>query len=538
MKINWFYFLGAAWLSLARPYCPPTGPVLPPPDISSNSNLTRILNDALEKLVKSGTWNATTTSFSVQLTSSKETFFNFHHTAPKINSTGVKKVDGKTIYRVASVTKVFTTLALLLQGNINLDDSITKYVPELSEVDQYKVITLRMLASQISGVHRDGYTFDLAATYPPKLLNNMGFPDAQLPHNVPVCDTVDGPRCTRSHLKNNNLVWQPGQRAAYSNPAFILLGFALENMTGIGYNEIIAEQISKPLGLSTAVDFTLQDVSRAIVPIDGGSKWVEMPLGNNNATAGLYATPDDLARFVRGILNHKLLSHPKTNSWLQPTEFTSSLNSAVGMPWEVFRTVSLTPLPRPVDVFTKSGNFGTYAAYIALIPEYDVGFTINAAGVDSYIASLALLHQVTAKTIPIMEQLARSQARSRYAGRYLGNSSSLVLSVDEGPGLSIKEWTSNGKSILKAWDQLQGDGTGRNDARIYPIGNDERWRVTFETNSDEESTSPFDNSCHTWFQVDQFRYQRLPVDEVDFIVAGGKVKGLVVPGLKQDLTKV
>ncbi|RMJ16889.1 hypothetical protein CDV36_003502 [Fusarium kuroshium] len=156
VKIRSIYLLGAAWLSLADAYCPPTGPILPPPNISSHGKLTTTLNNTLQKLAKSGIWNTTTTSFSVELTSSKENVFSFHHTSPRLNSSGVDKVDGKTIYRVASVTKVFTTLALLLQNGINLDDSITKYVPELSKIAWYKDVTLRMLASQISGVHRDG----------------------------------------------------------------------------------------------------------------------------------------------------------------------------------------------------------------------------------------------------------------------------------------------------------------------------------------------------------------------------------------------
>ncbi|KAM0418886.1 hypothetical protein ACHAPT_012151 [Fusarium lateritium] len=540
MEINCFYLIGIAWLSLVAAYCPPTGPVLPPPDISSNSNLTTSLNIALRKLAKSGIWNTTTTSFSVELTSSKENLFSFHHTSPKLNSSGVDKVDSKTIYRVASVTKVFTTLALLLQNEINLDDSITKYVPELSNITWYKDVTLRMLASQRSGVHRDGYTFDLAATYPPNILHDMGFPDVQRPPEIPLCDTLSDPPCNRAEffkdLENNQYVWQPGQRAAYSDLGFILLGFALENITGISYGDIILQQISKPLNLSSVVGFTLQDVSKSILPIEGGSQWMEREFGNYDATAGLYATPDDLSHFVRGVLSHDLLVGPRTDSWLQPAEFTSSVYSSVGMPWEIYRTTSLTPLPRPVDVYTKSGNVGVYAAYIALIPEYDVGFTINAAGADAYITSRALLDTLTTVTVQNLDQLARSQAQDRYTGRYSGKGDSLVLVVDEGPGIKIQQWICNGDSVLEAWQQLRG-GDGRVDARIYPVGRDNRWRVVFQAVADKAKASPFGDACDSWFKVDQFRYQGLPVDEIDFTIEASRVKGLSVPGLRQTLAK-
>jgi CubicO group peptidase (beta-lactamase class C family) len=68
----------------------------------------------------------------------------------------VTHVDGDSQYRIASITKVFTTLGLLYQhaaGNLSLDDAVDKYIPELKESDKgelpWKDITLRMLASQL-----------------------------------------------------------------------------------------------------------------------------------------------------------------------------------------------------------------------------------------------------------------------------------------------------------------------------------------------------------------------------------------------------
>lgn len=206
------------------------------------------------------------------------------------------------------------------------------------------------------------------------------------------------------------------------------------------------------------------------------------------------------------------------------------------MPWEIYRTIpSLTRSTRPVDVYTKSGDVGVYAAYIALVPEYDVGFTVNAAGTDAYIASRTLLNEITTMIVQSLDHLARSQAQSRYIGHYSGNNDSLVLAVDQGPGLRIQKWICHGDSVLRAWQQLRGGG-GQVDARIYPIGQENRWRVVFEL-VDETSAGPFGDACYSWFQVDQFRYQGLPVDEIDFVMEDGRVHGLSVPGLRQTLAK-
>lgn len=75
-------------------------------------------------------------------TSLNHTFFTYHYTALVRNKSGVDKVDGNTIYRAASVTKVFTILAIMLEEKINLDDLIGKYVKEL-DVPEWKDVTLR-----------------------------------------------------------------------------------------------------------------------------------------------------------------------------------------------------------------------------------------------------------------------------------------------------------------------------------------------------------------------------------------------------------
>jgi hypothetical protein len=50
------------------------------------------------------------------------------------------------------------------------------------------------------------------------------------------------------------------------------------------------------------------------------------------------------------------------------------------MPWEIFRLTHLTLQPRPIDVYAKSGSLPGYAAYVALVPGYEVGITVNTAG--------------------------------------------------------------------------------------------------------------------------------------------------------------
>jgi CubicO group peptidase (beta-lactamase class C family) len=104
------------------------------------------------------------TSFSVEITSSKERLWCKHHTARERNASrpDIPKVNGDALYRIASITKTFTVLGILYQheaGNLSLDDPVDKYIKELKEEREgtipWKDITLRSLASQLSGIPRD-----------------------------------------------------------------------------------------------------------------------------------------------------------------------------------------------------------------------------------------------------------------------------------------------------------------------------------------------------------------------------------------------
>lgn len=141
--------------------CPITGPLLPPPQQLSTSPLFRAAGERLKTLYDfalSGSivagWQTNITSFSIVLTdASNAPLWEYHHTASgNVNNTS--DVNGDTQFRVASVTKVFTDLLLLKLG-LDLDDPITKYLPELACNDspiKWKEITLGSLGNHLAAI--------------------------------------------------------------------------------------------------------------------------------------------------------------------------------------------------------------------------------------------------------------------------------------------------------------------------------------------------------------------------------------------------
>lgn len=175
------YLIALVCLSHAIDYCPLLGAVYPVPrNVNSNTltrsaveNLTKALDQAIrEDRTPYGDVSSNSNSFSISVISANEDkpIFQYQHTAKLLDNSSTTAVTGDTIFRIGSVAKIFTTLALLLQqGIIIFDDPVTKFIPELAAIAntqangtfdpvsevQWKDVTIGALASHLAGIGRD-----------------------------------------------------------------------------------------------------------------------------------------------------------------------------------------------------------------------------------------------------------------------------------------------------------------------------------------------------------------------------------------------
>lgn len=165
MRVNSLLTL-APVLSLANAACYHTSPAFPLPEFDPSDPILRAafarINSAASILVAAPEFDGH--SYSIEVTSSNQSLWSAHHTAREKNKDGrgVDEVDGDTLYRIASITKTFTVLGLLYEaaaGNLSLDDTVDIYLGDLSGKKggqiPWKDITLRSLASQLSGIPRE-----------------------------------------------------------------------------------------------------------------------------------------------------------------------------------------------------------------------------------------------------------------------------------------------------------------------------------------------------------------------------------------------
>ncbi|KAL8935793.1 MAG: hypothetical protein Q9211_004509 [Gyalolechia sp. 1 TL-2023] len=230
--------------------------------------------------------------------------------------------------------------------------------------------------------------------------------------------------------------------------AFVLVGFALEALTGLSYPEIVDMVIFKPVGMENSKLSKPLD-TEGIIP-NMTNDWVAN-IGTYGPTGGIYTTASDLARFARAIFNNQLLDKVATNAWFKPRSYSESWSFAYGTPWEIFRTQDLLPdSSRIQTVFSKAGGLHGYSSHLLLIPEYEISIVVLVAG-DGHALSW-LREEILTAVVPVVEGITRGQTAKRLAGTYTSSTalvnSSIALDVQGPSGLVITSWISNGTDFL------------------------------------------------------------------------------------------
>ena len=149
----------------AAGFCPFLGPVFPLPKSLSTNTLFRTSLTKLEATIQDAFSRGTTPhgplnpndTYSIQIfsTASATPLLDLHHRGTEL--VGTSTVNGDSIYRIASATKVVTVYLLLLQaGDGVFSDMVTKHVPELAEKGDWDTITVGALAGYMAGIVSDG----------------------------------------------------------------------------------------------------------------------------------------------------------------------------------------------------------------------------------------------------------------------------------------------------------------------------------------------------------------------------------------------
>ncbi len=199
-----------------------------------------------------------------------------------------KPATAATVYRVGSVSKLFTDIAvmqLVEQSKLDLDAPVSKYLEDFKPRSSFEEpITLRRLMSHRAGLVREspvGNYFD--------------------PTEPTLADTV-------ASLNDTGLVYKPGTRTKYSNAGIAVVGQVVEKTQGVAFSKWIDAKILAPLAMRQS-GFVLspeleRDLATAWMWTYDGRRFEAPKFALGTAPAGnLYSSVLDLTKFVRALFD-------------------------------------------------------------------------------------------------------------------------------------------------------------------------------------------------------------------------------------------
>ena len=286
-----------------------------------------------------------------------------------------RPVDANSLFRIASMSKAFTALAILKlrdEGKLSLDELAEVYVPEMRTwrypTSDSPRIRVRDLLSHVGGFVTDDPWGDRQQVLPEADFTRM---------------LRDGVPFTRA----------PGTAYEYSNFGYALLGRIVTNVSGRPYNDYIEQEIMRPLGMAdTGYDIHASPQTRRAI----GYRWEneafvrepDMDHGAFGAMGGVQTSANDYARWVAFLLSawpardgaeEDPVRRSSVRELAQGLNFPQ-LSRRPGATGDACRQASTYGMGMRVAMdcdaglaLGHGGGYPGYGSYVLLLPDHGVG---------------------------------------------------------------------------------------------------------------------------------------------------------------------
>ena len=234
------------------------------------------------------------------------------------------QIDAHTNFRLASFTKQFTAMAIMLlahDGRLRYDETLTEIFPNFPAYG--KTITVRNLLNHTSGL--------------PDYEDLM---DAE--------EKAKGPTWTPEHQiqdaevleflkKEKNGKFAPGTSWSYSNSGYVVLGLIVSKVSGKSYVEFLSERVFAPLKMNHTLVYqkgTNEVSHRAFGHSKQNNLFKQTDQSATSATlgdGGIYSNLEDLTKWDDALRTHALL----TEKDFQPALSAVKLNDSSQPRWPV-----------------------------------------------------------------------------------------------------------------------------------------------------------------------------------------------------------
>lgn len=263
----------------------------------------------------------------------------------------------KTLFEYGSITKVLTAnilMQLVDDGNLQLDDSLNKFLPEDIQATQWETVTLRDLATHTAGVPNSPPSLNSVQLAKRGIDPFADYDEARLYQDIQ--DTK-----VKSIGK-----WE------YSNYGYALLGLVLSQQTNIDYAELVKQRILDPLEMEDATidGWSSNNIAPPLNSSGGSSNY-----WNFKAFASAGALRDNIldgVSFLKATMSacqsNDIIARSSCQTQ-QSTNIRTYKHSEMGLGWN--RTLKDGDI-----VIWKNGNTGGYSAFIGFNPEKHIGIIL------------------------------------------------------------------------------------------------------------------------------------------------------------------
>lgn len=227
-------------------------------------------------------------------------------------------ITANTPFHLASVSKTFTSMAIMRlheQGKLNIDDSVSKYLPGFPCMG----VTVRTLLNHRSGIPKyDHY------------MENLGWDKKRFVTNQDVLDFIIA-------RHNDIRIGRPDRGFSYSNTNYALLALIIEKVSGMSYGNFLKTAFFEPLGMKDSYVFTMADTGRYVESYYYSGRpyqfdYLDLVYGDKN----VYSTVRDLLKWDQALRNDSLFTKQSLEAAYMPYSFEKPGTHNYGLGWRMY----------------------------------------------------------------------------------------------------------------------------------------------------------------------------------------------------------
>ena len=268
-------------------------------------------------------------------------------------------IEPHMVFRLGSITKQFTAVSILMlyeQGKLDLEDEITKYLPDYP-THGHK-ITIEHLLHHTSGI---------------KSYTNTD----ECMENITVDLTVEKMIDT---FKYQPMEFAPGEKYNYNNSGYFLLGAIIEKISGMTYIEFLQKHIYEPLGMKNSYyempNLIIPGRAAGYMKVDEGfENCVYLSMTQPYAAGSLASSVDDMAIWDEALYTEKLVKQETLKKAWTSAKLNNGEEIGYGYAWAVanFQDTNLVMHGGDIPGFSTEGfRFPDDHIYVAILTNREV----------------------------------------------------------------------------------------------------------------------------------------------------------------------